>query len=81
MRCERCTGLVVADHFIGGASSIGGWAYGGWRCVNCGAIGLSEQAGGPPPMIRRVAGGKKVAGKVVCRAQRSIGNEQQWPHR
>jgi hypothetical protein len=41
MRCERCAGLVVAEHFIGGGTSIGGWAYCGWRCVNCGAIGLS----------------------------------------
>ena len=55
MRCERCTGLVVADHFIGGASSIGGWAYGGWRCVNCGAIGITGQIGGPPA-IRRLRG-------------------------
>jgi hypothetical protein len=54
MRCERCTGLVVLDHFIGGAGSIGGWAYGGWRCVNCGAIGLSGQAG-VHRLIRTVA--------------------------
>jgi hypothetical protein len=62
MRCERCTGLVVADHFIGGASSIGGWAYCGWRCVNCGAIGLSGQAGAGPA-IRGVVGGRKNDGK------------------
>jgi hypothetical protein len=55
MRCERCTGLVVADHFIGGASSIEGWAFGGWRCVNCGAICLSGQTDGPP-VVRRLRG-------------------------
>ena len=53
MRCERCTGLVVLDHFIGGATSIEGWAYGGWRCVNCGAIGLSEETGVNPSAILR----------------------------
>src|SRR6267143_1219840 len=58
MRCERCAGLVVAEHFIGGGTSIGGWAYGGWRCVNCGAIGLSGQAGAHP-VLRSVAGGEK----------------------
>jgi hypothetical protein len=58
MRCERCTGLVVADHFIGGASSTEGWAFGGWRCVNCGAIGLSEQAAAQPA-VRGVAGARK----------------------
>jgi hypothetical protein len=59
MKCERCAGLVVAEHFIGGATSIGGWAYGGWRCVNCGAIGLSGQAGAHPA-IRSVAGDENI---------------------
>ncbi len=78
MRCERCAGLVVADHFIGGASSLGGWAYGGWRCVNCGAIGLSGQAGGPLTIIRRVAGTAKtdrfsrVSGTKFRRPQAAI---------
>jgi len=58
MRCERCAGLVVADHFIGGASSIEGWAFGGWRCINCGAIGLSGETG-VLSSIRPVAGGGK----------------------
>src|SRR6266705_1955522 len=58
MRCERCGGLVVAEHFIGGGTAIGGWTYGGWRCVNCGAIGLSGQAGAHP-VLRSVAGGEK----------------------
>jgi hypothetical protein len=29
MRCERCAGLVVAEQFIGGATSNGGWVYTG----------------------------------------------------
>ena len=58
MRCERCAGLLVAEHFIGGGTSIGGWTYGGWRCVNCGAIGLSGQAGAHPVM-QNVTGGEK----------------------
>src|SRR5688572_12255797 len=70
MRCERCTGLVVADHFVGGATSIGGWAYGGWRCVNCGAIGLSRQTGATP--LLRSVGGRRETGrqKVVPQTQR-----------
>src|SRR3970040_3214311 len=66
MRCERCAGLVVAEQFIGGTTSIGGWAYGGWRCVNCGAIGLSEQAGAHP-VLRSVAGGEKKGRERVGR--------------
>ena len=50
MRCGRCAGLVVAEQFIGGATSNGGWVYGGWRCVNCGAIDFSGQAGAPPAL-------------------------------
>jgi hypothetical protein len=58
MRCERCAGLVVAEQFIGGATSNGGWVYSGWRCVNCGAIDISGQAGGGPA-LRPVTGGGK----------------------
>lgn len=43
MRCTRCAGLVVPDHFCGDAAFIGGWSYDGWRCVNCGAIGSFGQ--------------------------------------
>ena len=48
MRCERCAGLVVAEHFSAGKTSVSGWAYGEWRCVNCGAMGLSRPAGERP---------------------------------
>jgi len=47
MRCERCAGLVVAEHFSAGRTSVSGWAYGEWRCVNCGAMGLSRPVGRP----------------------------------
>lgn len=59
MRCERCAGLVIAEHFSAGATTIGGRAYGEWRCVNCGAMGLSGQAGADP-VIRSVAGSEKI---------------------
>ena len=42
MRCERCAGLVVAEHVSAGAPSVGSWASGEWRCVNCGAMGVSD---------------------------------------
>ena len=45
MRCERCAGLVVAEHVSVGATSIGCWASGEWRCVNCGAVGFSGPTG------------------------------------
>lgn len=48
MRCERCAGLVVAEHFSAGGTSVNGWAYGEWRCVNCGAMGLSKPIGRRP---------------------------------
>jgi hypothetical protein len=62
MRCERCAGLVAAEHFSEGATSIGCWAYGEWRCVNCGAMGLSEPASAHP-VIRSIAGNGKVGGQ------------------
>ena len=42
MRCERCAGLVVPEHVSAGAPSVGSWASGEWRCVNCGAVGISD---------------------------------------
>jgi hypothetical protein len=63
MRCERCAGLVVAEQFIGGATSNGGWVYSGWRCVNCGAIEVFVQIGSRP-VLRPVAGGRKRGGQT-----------------
>lgn len=40
MDCDRCGGLLVAEHFAGGDSMVGAWQYDGLRCVNCGAIRL-----------------------------------------
>ena len=42
MRCERCAGLVVTELVSAGAPSVGSWASGEWRCVNCGAMGVSD---------------------------------------
>jgi hypothetical protein len=61
MRCERCAGLVVAEHFSAGTTSIGCWAYGEWRCVNCGAMGISEPVSGRP-VAQGIAGNEKVRG-------------------
>ena len=58
MRCERCAGLVVAEQFIGGATSNGGWVYSGWRCVNCGAIEEVFGQSGLHPVLRP-EGGKR----------------------
>ena len=38
MRCHRCDGLLVLDHFIDmGDSSCQLWLR-AWRCVNCGMV-------------------------------------------
>ena len=58
MRCERCAGLVVAEQFIGGATSNGGWVYSGWRCVNCGSIDVFGQTGSRSALRPGAGGGK-----------------------
>ena len=62
MRCERCGGLVITEHFSAGTTSNGCWAFGEWRCVNCGAMGLSEPAIAHPA-IRSITGNGKVGGQ------------------
>lgn len=39
MKCVRCGGLMVREHFqdLGGLGSSD-HEYAGWRCINCGAI-------------------------------------------
>ncbi len=37
MRCQRCHGLMVVDHFIDMEESGGLWLR-GWRCVACGEV-------------------------------------------
>lgn len=59
MRCERCAGLVVVEHFSAGTTSVGCWASGEWRCVNCGAMGVSEPVSGHP-VAQAMAGKEKV---------------------
>jgi hypothetical protein len=59
MRCERCAGLVVAEQFIGGVTSNGGWVYSGWRCVNCGAIEEAFGQSGSRPVLRPIVEGGK----------------------
>ena len=59
MRCERCAGLVVAQRVSAGVTSIGCWASGEWRCVNCGAMGVSAPVSGHP-VAQAMAGKEKV---------------------
>jgi hypothetical protein len=59
MRCERCAGLVVAEQFIGGSASNGGWVYSGWRCVNCGAIEEAFGQSGSHSVLRPIVEGGK----------------------
>ena len=38
MRCSRCQGLMLNDHFLDMEGGFGEmWAQ-GWRCLSCGAI-------------------------------------------
>ena len=59
MRCERCAGLVVAERPSVGGTSVGCWAFGEWRCVNCGAMGVSAPVSGHP-VAQAMAGKEKV---------------------
>lgn len=38
MRCRRCRGLMVVDHFVDLADDQGGLWLRAWRCVNCGDV-------------------------------------------
>ncbi len=38
MRCVRCQGLMVRDHFYDLLDDTGLLSIRGWRCVNCGNI-------------------------------------------
>jgi len=58
MRCERCAGLVVAEHASAGGTSIGCGASVEWRCVNCGAMGVSAPVSGHP-VAQAMAGKEK----------------------
>ena len=59
MRCDRCAGLVVGEHAAADATSIGCWIYAEWRCVNCGAAGVSVPTNGHS-VSRGIAGSEKV---------------------
>ena len=59
MRCERCAGLVVVERFSSGTTSAGCWSAGEWRCVNCGAMGVSAPVSGHP-VAQAMAGKEKV---------------------
>lgn len=38
MKCRRCRGLMVVDHFLDMTSGYGEMWTTSWRCVNCGHV-------------------------------------------
>lgn len=38
LKCSRCGGLMVQDHFIDMASDNGGLWVTSWRCISCGEV-------------------------------------------
>ena len=60
MRCQRCHGCMISDHFMDILNVSGEMDFKGWRCLNCGditdAIILSHHQVGtcaPPKSKRR----------------------------
>ena len=38
MRCQRCQGWMIRDHFMDLLNGSGELDFNGWRCLNCGDI-------------------------------------------
>lgn len=38
MRCQRCHGCMISDHFMDILNVSGEMDFKGWRCLNCGDI-------------------------------------------
>ena len=38
MRCHRCHGYMITDHFMDILNGNGEMDFKGWRCLNCGDI-------------------------------------------
>ena len=38
MRCQRCQGCMISDHFMDLQNASGEIDFKGWRCLNCGDI-------------------------------------------
>ena len=38
MRCQRCQGYMISDHFMDLLNVSGEIDFKGWRCLNCGDI-------------------------------------------
>lgn len=38
MRCQRCQGWMISDHFMDLRNVSGEIDFKGWRCLNCGDI-------------------------------------------
>ncbi len=61
MRCHRCQGLMVPEHFADSRIDTSEPRFDGWRCINCGAITdpvIAKAASAPDqihPPIRKAA--------------------------
>lgn len=59
MRCQRCLGCMVREHFMDVLNVSGEMDFTGWRCVNCGDITdpiivrHHQSAANPPAKSRR----------------------------
>lgn len=55
MKCVRCRGLMVRDHFYDLLDDTGRLSFRGWRCVGCGnvldpVIVRNRRTHGPAPL-------------------------------
>jgi hypothetical protein len=62
MKCGRCRGLMVVDHFVDMEETGGLWMC-GWRCVSCGNVV-------DPEIMRRRAPPAGRLGRVVAAVRR-----------
>lgn len=58
MRCQRCQGYMISDHFMDLLNVSGEIDFIGWRCLNCGdiinpAIARHHQSVGSAPAKSR----------------------------
>jgi hypothetical protein len=59
MRCQRCQGCMISDHFMDILNGSGEIDFEGWRCLNCGEITdpvivcHHQLAASPPAKSRR----------------------------
>lgn len=57
MRCERCHGLMLVDHFLDLEDARGHMWLRAWRCVNCGTVvepGIAERRAVHQTLVARL---------------------------